>query len=133
MLKNVENEEIEEDPSLHRQPTRGASDEDEPSQEIEKEVPSRLLGELKRLSTSYNPDANLHLERLEELASRNEETGRDNLLETANFVREAIMKNKEGVENLQNMSSQRHFKKHIIQTQSRENFGGKEFVKNSET
>ena len=56
------------------------------------------MGELKRLSTSYNPDANLHLEKLEELASRNEETGRDNLLETANFVREAVMKNQEGVE-----------------------------------
>ena len=55
-------------------------------------MPSRLRSELNRLNMSFNPEAKEQLDRLDNLTSRCSEAGRDNLLETANFVRETTMK-----------------------------------------
>ena len=55
-------------------------------------MPSRLRSELNRLNMSFNPEAKEQLDRLGDLTSRCEDAGRDNSLETANFVRETTMK-----------------------------------------
>ena len=68
---------------------RHVSDSDE---EDEKPAPSsRLLGELRRLNVSYNPDAKTELDRLDGLTSKNQDSGRVNHIEVANIVREVSM------------------------------------------
>ena len=68
---------------------RHVSDSDE---EDEKPATSyRLLGELRRLNVSYNPEAKSELDRLDGLTPRNSDSVRVNRIEVANIVREVSM------------------------------------------
>ena len=50
---------------------------------------SRLLGELQRLNTSYNPDAKSELDRLDGLTPKNSNTVEISQIEVASLAREA--------------------------------------------
>ena len=52
---------------------------------------SKLLGELQRLNTSYNPDAKSELDHLDGLTPRNSNSGGINQIEVANIFREVSM------------------------------------------
>ena len=52
---------------------------------------SRLLGEMRRLNVSYNPEAKSELDRLDGVTPRNSDSVRVNRIEVANIVREVTM------------------------------------------
>ena len=93
MLKNEEEEEIGEEHGRQIVPrcnlVRHVSNSDE--EEEKPTVSSRLLGELRRLNVSYNPEAKSELDCLDGLTPRNNNSVRVNRIEVANIVREVSM------------------------------------------
>ena len=94
MLKNIEDEDsgdVVDSPAQGGQSTPHSEDSGQADESVTK-VPTRLVGELKRLNVSYNPEAKEQLDKLDGVTTRNRG---ESLLETANLILEAAMQKQE--------------------------------------